>query len=92
MPLTNTAVISRPTQPIQALDLRLHGHPADQVASAAAMKTASSAGVPRSLVPLDLPCYSRAIMATASFSRSMNGSPETSTIALRMVPPVNGNG
>ena len=31
-------------------------------------------------------------MAMASFSRSMNGSPETSTIALAMVPPVKGNG
>ena len=38
------------------------------------------------------PGYSRAIMAMASFSRSMNGSPETSTIALAMVPPVKGNG
>ena len=38
------------------------------------------------------PGYSRAIMAMASFSRSMNGSPETSTIALATVPPVKGNG
>ena len=36
--------------------------------------------------------YSRAIMAMASFSRSTKGSPETSTIALAMVPPVKGNG
>jgi len=36
--------------------------------------------------------YSRAIMATASFSRSMNGSPETSTIAFLIAPPVNAHG
>jgi hypothetical protein len=80
--------------------------PATQVASAAARKMASSAGVPRSLIRPHLPgvtapsptqkgrCprYSRAIMATASFSRSTKGSPETSTIALAMVPPVNAYG
>ena len=36
--------------------------------------------------------HSRAIIATASFSRSMNGSPETSTMASLIVPPVNANG
>ena len=32
--------------------------------------------------------YSRAIIAIASFSRSMNGSPDTSTIACLIVPPL----
>ena len=36
--------------------------------------------------------YSRAINAIASFSRSMNGSPDTSTIASLIVPPTNANG
>ena len=42
--------------------------------------------------PRAVPGYSRAIMATASFSRSMNGSPETSTIALTIRPAANANG
>jgi hypothetical protein len=90
-------VISRPTQPIQALaSAQRLAQPVAVVQQVGRLGQVHPRDPGRQRRSYNLkgrrPRYSRAIMAMASFSRSMNGSPETSTIALAIVPPVKGKG